>query len=196
MITTKELSPFVKKVSILEGEVNGLEIKNGEDMKKATVLLSNLNKYGDKVMEMKEKLTKPINESLKAVREMFKPVEIYKGMIENLRGKMSRFQTDEINRMRAEEAKIANRVKEGKGNLTIEAAIKKMDKIEKVEKEVATDQGLVQFRETKILKLTDVNLIPREYLVPDEKKILEALKEGKPVVGAELEIVMTPVNYR
>jgi type I site-specific restriction endonuclease len=196
MITNKELVPFVKKVSVLEFEVNALEIKSPDDMKKATILLSNLNKYGDSVTEAKEKLTGPINASLKAIRDMFKPVETYKAMIEDIRTKMSLWQTSETNRMKAEEAKIAARVGEGKGKLKIETAMKKMEDVEKVEKEVATDAGLVQFRESKVLKINNVGYIPREYMVPNEKMILEALKEGKLVPGCEIEIIQIPVNYR
>jgi hypothetical protein len=196
MITTKELSPFIKKVSILESEVNSLEIRSNEDMKKATVLLSNLNKYGDKVMEMKEKLTKPINESLKAIREMFKPVEVYKGMIETIRSRMSVWQTSEINRMRSEEAKIAARVGEGKGKLRIETAVKKMDAIDKVEKEVATDQGLVQFREVKKFRVPDISKLAIEYHMVDEKKIQDTMKNGIELIGVEYYTEQIPVNYR
>lgn len=192
----KELVPFVKKVSVLEVEVNSLEIKSPEDMKKATILLSNLNQYGDSVQEKKDKLTKPINESLKNIRDMFKPVEIYKGMIETLRGKMSKYQTDETNRMRDEEAKIAARVGEGKGKLKIETAVKKMNEIEKVDKEVATDAGLVQFREVKKFRVPDISKLAIEYHMVDEKKIAEAMKNGIELIGVEYYTEQIPVNYR
>ena len=197
MITTKQLVPFQKKVSALATQVESLEVVDATSMQSGVVILSNMNKYMDSVREQKEKLTKPINESLKNIRAMFKPLETtYEIAIGALRAKMSSYQTQEVARVREEEAKIAARVKEGKGNLSIDTAVKKIEAIETPEKEVATDQGLVQFRETKILKLTDVNLIPREYFDLNEGRLLKDLKTGKEVPGATTETIQVPVNYR
>ena len=85
---------------------------------------------------------------------------------------------------------------EGKGKLRVETAVKKIENIETPDHQVATEAGLVKFREDKVLKITDETKIPREYLVVDEKKLLEALKGGVIVPGAEIDIKMTPVNFR
>ena len=54
----KEVSPIVK-------QVEELKIKSSADLVKATGILSKLNKYNDELIEDMEKLTKPINASLK-----------------------------------------------------------------------------------------------------------------------------------
>ncbi len=166
-------------------------------MSKAVVILSKLNQFNDQIKEEKEKVTKPLNEALKAERGRWKPLEaMYEDAIEGLRGKMSAYQTAVEKERREKEMAIASRIKEGRGNLSLETAVKKIDSLEKVEKEVATDAGLVQFREVQKLKIMDEMLIPREYLVIDEKRVLEALKAGREVAGAVVETVQVPVNYR
>ena len=72
----------------------------------------------------------------------------------------------------------------------------KLDALHVPEKEIATDQGLVQFREKKQLKITDLSLIPEEYWHINENEILADLKKDIAVPGAELETIQVPVNYR
>lgn len=197
MITTKELVPLKKKIETVAEKAKKIIIKDGKDMTDATVILSQMNGYMDSVKEKKELLTKPLNEALKNARGMFKPLEeTYEEAIEMLREKMSFYQTQEVRMRLDEELKIATRVKEGKGNLSIATAVKKIEALPQINKEVATDAGLVQFREVKVLVILDPLLIPREYLTIDETKLLKDLKEGKTVAGATTETKQIPCNYR
>lgn len=196
-VSDKELVPLKKGISSVAMEVKSLTIKNPDDMKTAVDMLSQLNKYGDSVKAKKELLTKPLNLALKNARSMFAPIEdLFEGAVETLREKMSAYQTAKVLQENIEKAKIAARVGEGKGKFKIETAVQKIAEVEVAEKEVATEEGLVQFREVKFVKIMDETLIPREYLLIDEKKILEALKEGKSVLGAVLDTKQVPVNYR
>ncbi len=188
---------YRNEISQIVKEANAIEIKNERDMKEASELLSRLNQFNDKIAEEREKVTKPLNEALKAERMRWKPIETPNAeAIAIVREKMSVYQTAEIKRQREEEARIAARVGEGKGKIKIETAVKKLDDVEKPDDQVKTDSGLTAFREDKVLRMIDASLIPREYLVVDEKKVLEALKAGIKVPGAEVEIKMVPINYR
>lgn len=178
-------------------EAQGLVIKDGKGMKVATEMLSFINKIGDRITAEKEKVTKPLNEALKAERGRWKPVEIvYEEAIGIIRGKMIEYQTAEVKRVREEEARIAERVGEGKGKLRVETAVKKIGEIDRADEKVRTESGMVKFREDKVLKIVNEGLIPREYLIVDEKKVLDVLKKGGKVLGAELEVKMVPLNYR
>lgn len=193
----KELVPLKKKIDVLANQATGLVIKSDDDLKLAVEILSQVNHYADSVKEKKELLTKPLNLALKNARAMFSPLEdIYTEATESLRAKMAQYQTQKVLERKEAEVKIANRVKEGKGGITVETAVKKLEALKIVEKEVSTNAGLVQFRESKILKIVDISLIPREYLVVNESQLLKALKEGKNVEGAILETIQVPVNYR
>lgn len=197
MTTDKELVPLKKKITNIADRVNTFEIKSAEDMKDAVVILSQMNQYADSVKEKKELLTKPLNVALKAARAMFSPLEeVYEGAIELLRAKMTTFQTQEVARKREEEAKIASRVKEGRGNLSVETAVKKMAEIKQVEKEVATDAGLVQFREVKRFEVKDITLVPISFLMVNESMVTKAMKEGKEIDGIRYFTEQVPVNYR
>lgn len=196
-MNTKQLIPLKKKVETLATKVSLFTITSQEDMKTAVTMLSSMNLYRDSVEAKKTLLTKPLNEALKNARAMFRPIEeVYTEAIELLRSKMSSFQTEQVRIKQEAEQAIVSRVKEGKGNLSIEKAVEKISALPPVEKEVSTEQGAVQFRETKTLKITDESLIPREYLIVDTVKLLKDLKEGKTIAGAEIEIIQTPVNYR
>lgn len=190
VVIEKELVPIARRAMVLH-------ITNAEEMKEATIVLSQLNQFNDRITEIKEQVTKPLNQALKAERARWKPIETEnEGAISILRKKMSAYQTELVNKKREEEESIARRIKPGTGNLSIEKAAEKIEALGIVEKEVATAVGLVQFRETATLKILDINLIPREYMMVNEKLLLQDLKEGKVVGGAVVEMIQVPVNYR
>lgn len=189
-VIQQELSPVVVKAK-------AIVVKDQKTMESASLMLSELNKFADRIDEEKQKVLKPLNTARTAEINRWKPVL---GPIEEatdyLRKTISMFQTAETKRAREEEARIAERVGDGKGKLKVETAVRKIENIDRPEEQVATEAGLVKFREDKVLKITDETKIPREYLVVDEKKLLEALKGGVTVPGAELDIKMVPVNFR
>lgn len=190
VVIQREVAPIIS-------EALEVEIKGKEDMKIATELLSKLNKVADRIDEEKAKVLDPLNEARKAEMARWKPLEIQYGKaIEYLRAEISAYQTAEIKRQREEEAKIAARVGEGKGKIKIETAVKKMEKIDKPETMVTTEVGVIKFREQKVIKYIDEKLVPREYLIVDEKKVLDALKAGVSVPGCVLDSVQVPVNSR
>lgn len=193
---TKELT--IKVDNSLIKQAISIKIANAKDMTEATSLLSKCNKFLDAVVAEKEKITQPMNAALKEVRDRYKPTEkVLEEAIDAIRSEMSIYQTAEMKRIKEEEAKIAERVKPGKGNLSAETALKKMEEIEKsAEDKIVTDDGKLSFRADYVVKIMDITFIPYEYLLPNEKMIKEALKEGKEVPGAILEEVMIPINKR
>ena len=194
---SQELTLIEHELSPIASRAISLTIKDDAMMKEAVVLLSTLNRWNDKITEEKEKVTRPLNEALKAERLRWKPVEtVYQDAITRLRTNMTEYQTRLTAEHKAQEEAIAKRIAPGKGNLKLDTAIAKLDKLPTVEKEHATDAGLVQFRETATLKVTDIGLIPALYFELDKAQLLKDLKAGKVVPGAEIEIIQTPVNYR
>jgi len=193
-----------KEITILEKEMNpimqsalSLEINDALAMKEATEILSTLNSRLDFVKEKRETVTKPMNEALKNARALFKPLESkLEEIIKVIRGSMSTYQTAEAQRVEIEEAKIAARVGEGKGKLKFDTAIRKMDNIVRADDVVTTSAGTVSFRPTPTLKITNELLIPREYFLVNEKLLLDNLKLGKVIQGAEIQIIQVPFNRR
>lgn len=187
-IIKRELAPIVEQAL-------DLNIKTPEEMVKGVEILSKLNQFNDRVVAERERITKPLQEALKVERSRWKPlVDSYENAIAYIRYEMEQYQTKLVLKQKEDEAKIAQKLTDGK--ITLDKAIAQIEKIKIPEKEIATTAGLVQFRETQILEITDDMLIPREYLMVDEKKLLTDLKGGKVVEGAKLTTILTPVNFR
>jgi hypothetical protein len=192
-----DLTIYEKQINPITKKAEAIIIDDSRSMKDAVELLSTLNKKNDEITEEKEKVTKPLNEALKAERGRWKPFEtILDGAIATLRSKISTYQTEQSRIAEAEAEKIAARTKEGKGNFSTETAIKKLQEIEKPEEAVSTDAGTVKFRTRPKLVIDDESLIPREYMIVVENMVIAALKAGTQVPGAHLEEVQTVVNYR
>jgi len=188
---------ILKEVNPLIVQAESLSITDADSMRDATVLLSQVNCHLDRVTAEREKVTKPLNEALKAERARWKPIEdILNSAISTLRSTISVYQTAEIKRADEEKAKLASRVGDGKGKLQFTTAVRKMSEIEVPDAKVVTDVGGLTFRATQVLVITDATLIPREYLLVDERKVLEALKRGVVVAGAHVETIQVPVNRR
>lgn len=192
-----QLTTIQKSVTPITKQAEDIVIDSPETMAEATELMSKANKTMDNIKAEKETVLAPLREAAGAEKKRWKPLEdVLKPAIAMLRTKAGAYQTAEAKRVREEEEKIAARVKAGKGNLKMETAAKKASAIVKPEEAVSTSAGTLKFRAKKQLKIVDETKIPREYLVVDEKKLLEALKAGTEVAGAEIEEVQVPVNYR
>ena len=176
-------------------KLEAIKIKDAASMEKATEYMSKANKFLDALKKDREAITKPINDSLKAIRAKYKPTEDkLTAIVANIRTQMTVYQTEQLRLQAEEERKITDMIE--KGTLTMETAIKKIENIETPANKTTTDLGSVSFRATPRLKIIDEKLIPREYLIINEDAIMGALKANITVPGAEIEIIQVPVNRR
>jgi len=182
---------FEKSIIIYQNDASKLVVKDDTSLEQASVFLTNVNKILKSIGEEKDKVLKPLNEAVKAERARWKPIEtVYETLVADVRAKMSSYQTEKFNKAQIQTDKIAARIGEGKGKIKLETASAKIAAIEQPEKKVAS----ISFREDKVLKIVDINQIPRSYMVVDEKAVKQALKDGINVPGAVLETVLTPVD--
>lgn len=196
-MSKKEVAVIEKAIIPLVAEAQGIVIKDEDGMENATAILSRLNKLNDKIEAEEDKITKPLMKALNAERARWKPAKLqYKKAIDYLRDQMSKYQTKKVKAAKEEELKIASRLGSGKGKLSLDVAARKITEIDRPYKRVETDEGMVSFRTDKILKIVDASLIPRKYLVVDEKATLAALIAGQDVPGATIEEVQVPINKR
>lgn len=196
-IEQKQIQVIQKQLSPVAEQAKRIAITDNSSLREATALLSILNKYNDEIDNEKQKVLRPLLDATKAERARWKPIEtIYSEAMEAIRSKMSLYQTQLVQGVEADKQRIASRIAPGKGNLTIDTAVKQIESLPTIEKETATKEGLVQFREKKQLKITDLSSIPDIYWHINEDLLLEDLKKGMIIPGAELEIIQVPVNYR
>lgn len=205
MTTTKDIVPVLQKeISPLIKRAEALEIKTEADMNAAGTMLTQINKMGDNITEEREKVTVPLNAALKAERGRWKPLETtISNAVDIIRKKMSDYQTAQ--KRIADEAarKVAERVGEGRGKLKPETAVAKIAAIDTPASNIEVEGGSVKFRTDKTLKITDkAALLKWIYtnipmlLTYKESAVLDLLKEGKQIDGAEIEEIQVPVNNR
>lgn len=196
-MSDNKIVEFKKEVTPIIKQAEGLAVTCAEEVAVATDVLSRLNKNLDAIEAEKDKVLGPLKEAAKAEKARWKPLEdMFGGAVDRIRGLLSTYQTEQMRLKREEEAKVLARMGEGKGHFKAETVIRKLGDIEGPEKKVEVENGGLTFRESKQLKITDEAKVPKEYWVIDEKKLLDALKEGKVVEGAEIEIIQVPVNKR
>lgn len=189
-VLDKEIAPFVAKAVIME-------IKNANQMIQATETLSRLNQYADSVDAKKQTIVKPISDALKAARALFSPIEakLEEG-IGSIRQAMSQYQTEQKRLADEEAAKIANRVGEGKGKIKAETAVKKMEEIDRPATGISTESGSIKFKTVQKFEVMDVALLPKEYILPNDTAIRDAMKAKIEIPGVRYYTEEVPVNFR
>ena len=163
-----------------------LVINNDEDYQAAGSLKLKVQQVGKIITEQEKKITKPLNEALAEVREMFSPAkQSYKMANELVVKKMIAY--DDLKEAAAEEAKkkIASKVETG--YIKPETAEVQLSQVQEAPGAVKNNVGTVFIKKVKNVRVINESLIPREYLVIDMVKLRRAiLTEGKEVAGAEV----------
>ncbi len=181
----KELSVVKTQADKALSRVSEITIATAEDYAMADEILVKIKTVGKMIKEKKEEITKPLNESLKRVRELFKPIETtHETAEEIIKKKMVSYRVAEDKRIEAEKAKIASKVESG--YIKSETAIKKMEAVVDT-KDSLKDAGVkTSTRKLPRVQINSFKDIPREYLIVNERAVLDALKAGIAVPGAEL----------
>jgi len=191
MPNNTNLAPLKAQVTKLSNRANDLTVENDVQMSEANNILSDLKKVKKQITSRKEEITKPLNEALKSARALFKPVEDDFETAERIiKDKMLDYHTEQERLREEAEAKIEARRE--KGTLRDETADRKLGELDEVEKTVASDKGATTFKTVRKVRITDVSLVPKEYLQNDKvmDAILTAVRkdalEGYPIAGVEV----------
>lgn len=168
-----------------------LVVTDKKTLEQASDIRSQAKKYLKDLTAEKEKVTKPLNDALKAERARFKPLEEKaEKVIKYLDRQMTEYQTAEAAKAEAAKEKIAARIGDGKGKLQIETAMNKIAEVDTPDEVVGNTQFVTAYE----LIVTDIKAIPDEYLKIEVRTMLltQALKAGVVVPGAELREVKKP----
>ena len=173
----KELAPIEKDLSFLSKNLFYLKIKSHGDMTIATEVRTKVKRYEDSLKKQKESLTKPINESLKNIRAMFRPLE---DKCEELLNEVDTKMKDYNIRQQAKQEAIANKL--ANEEISTSSALRQIEKAS-TEKTVITKSGSVTFVDVKKFEVMDVTMLPIEYILPNEVAIRKAMLEGVELPG-------------
>lgn len=153
--------------------IKGFEIVDNDTLDFAAEILADVKGKNNRLEEMKHTATKPMNEALKAVRSWFAPAQNHYAEAEViLKNKIAAYHREIEMRRQAALAKIDDAA----DSPTITVALVELGAAQK-----PVTQG-VSVTEVWDYEIVDASLLPREFLMPDEKKIKAAS------VGAGLEI--------
>lgn len=196
-VDEKRLEVVQKEVTTTSDKIIGLSIKDDKDMELATELLSRANKHADTIKADKEKLTKPLNAVLKAIREKYKPAETkLEKAISHLRKEIGAYQTKKDEKVEADRIKVASRVGSGRGKLTMETAGKQIEAIGATGKKVQAESGSVSFKTDYEITVVDIRKIPEQFLEVDTVAIAKVFKAGGEVAGVTGKKIKVPINRR
>jgi len=197
---SNEVIVLEKQAAPVISEASRIVITDADTLAQATTILSKVNQFLDRVQEEREKVTKPLNEALKAERARWKPLEeTYTAASQSLRDKMTVYATEADRIAKIEEDRIAKRVAVGKGNLSPTTAAKKIAAIEKVDKTTTTDAGSITFVDTPCFEVTDIVALANfggKYVTPNETLIRAEQKAGTALPGVRYWIEKRPRNNR
>jgi len=201
-VVNSKLAEAIGEYKVLCDTVECIEIKDDEALKSAIELGSKINKF-EKALEAKRKETvEPLNQEVKKINGMFKPViENVEKLNGTLKSKILVWQKivearrkawveeqrkKEIEEMEARKNEMLEIAVESDNDLAldiagnIEAEQKAIaEKEVNVKTIVKTEEAKSSIRRTWDFEVVDAGLIPREYLMVDERAIKQAIKDRK-----------------
>ncbi len=194
-----------------QGQISALMVASDADYESAGGLVLEAKDAIRRLEEKRRGITDHLNEALRRINDLFrKPREILEGVVRNLDGKLATYRTDQERKRHEEEARL-RRLAEEENAKRLAVAEKKAEKLEAKGLTDAAEavrdtaqasvipppvlapaeppkvQGLGSRKVWKF-RIVKADLIPREYLVPDETKIggvVRALKDKTNIPGVE-----------
>jgi len=182
------------QIQVIEKKVTALVI-TAETMPEATEVLSRLNQMLDKLTIEKEKLTQPLNATLKEIRSRYKESEVkLETAINTIRSKMSEYQTAEQARITLQERQIAKLA--SKGTLTIDKAVARLEGLDRPIATVSVDSGSLSFVTVPQFEIINFKKLPDSFKLPNEVEIRKAQKANINIPGVRFYTIQSPRNSR
>ncbi len=168
-----------KAIGILKGKstkisnrVAGMKIESQEALQAATDVLKEIKESSKALKEMREDITRPMNESLRKVREMFAPIENDLLQAEStIKREMLSWNRQVEEAARETAAELERAVDSGEMKVSVAAA--QLQNIPQAQSKVSGKKGSIQYRTVRKVRITDVSKIPTSFL--EYPKVMEAL---------------------
>lgn len=174
---SKELTTLKEQEQKMLIATEGLTITNQDDYDQAVTVGKKVSAYIKSIDTKEKAITKPINDSLKEIRALFKPfketAEAQKSYIKSV---MAEYLQAEAKKVAEAEAKIEARLE--RGTMREDTAVNKLATLE--ENKTATTGTTTNVLKVEVLNIKD---IPAEFLTVNESAIKEAYRAGQEVAG-------------
>ena len=177
----KEITIIKEQVEKCVVATTNIVVTNQEEYDNAYNLGKKVSSLLKSIDEKEKSITKPINDSLKQIRDMFRP---YKEQVEaekvNIGKILTTYVQEEERKKKLAEEKIVARLE--KGTLKESTAVRKLGEIDTADTTGKTTSVLT-------VTVTDLTKIPLEYFTLDESKVKEDFRAGKVIEGVICEYV-------
>lgn len=192
VLAEKEVTQLSTKLEKATAYAEKVVIKTDADQENVVKALVGIETEEKSIDEQRKFFTDPLNEQVKKINAMFKPFVNGLGDAANtLRKKMSAYQMAIAAKADKARDKALADLKSGKIK-NVETAVAQIEKVKEPEKTVRSEAATVTFKDKIGFEIADLNAIPREYLMPDEKKILKVVQAGVEIPGVKKTIEKVP----
>ena len=177
-LETKEIALVKQKVNEAIKGVDNIKITSGPTFEVAKNILCKITDTQKIVKELRESMTKPINDGLKKIREFFAPVEDnLKLANEELKSKMMVYNNKV--KKEAEEDKENIVAKVENGDIDFEKGSQKIAKVDEKIESMPT-------RKMRVIEIIDEAKIPKQYWVLDMITIRRDALAGVQIDGVKV----------
>jgi len=167
----KKAAPLMRKVG------NNIVVETQKDYERVAVAVKALKALRRAAEDEQRLITVPLMQAISATKNLFKPfMDRVDSIEEAAKEALLTFQSKQDDRR----AQLEKELETGK--------IKKVATFSRKVEELEITGSAAKTRMVTGLRCVDAKKTPREYLVPDERAILDALKQGEKVAGWELEV--------
>lgn len=202
-------------LAVQSGELASKQVvvKTPEQYEQAASVLKMLKAQSKTLEDKRRELVAPFIQGKQALDDFFKkPQRLLQDAIDRINGAMNSFRAEEDRKAREEQARLAAiKAKEAEelaaladiaqedGDMeAAQALVMQAAKVEAATPVVVPNVPKTEARTRKnwTFEITDANAIPREFLMPDTKKIGEyvrAMKESASIAGVK--VFFTETNY-
>lgn len=204
-VVEKEAKQIESYSNSLFSEIKSLEIKDEASLAIGADYLKKLKETAKAIDEREKEFTKPLNDTLKKIRDVFRPqkdaIDNMKSILERdkilpyqrelerrKREEAEREREKEAERLRLErEAELAKALEEKSitkkdakiEEKIIEKEVKAVEQKEiKIDNSVKTSSGSMNIRKSWTFEIIDASQVDREYCEPSKALIDQAIKNG------------------
>lgn len=162
-----------------------LKVTDEHSFETATNALMAIKAAANRAETVRRFFVDPLNEHVKRINALFKP------KVDMLLEAERLIKTEQLayhaaQQRKAEEAKKREFKKVAAGKTTIEKAAEKVAAIVQPATTIKTDAGAVTFQTRRKAVITDIDKLPRHYLVPDMQRISRDALAGVPIPGVKV----------
>ncbi len=184
LIPTKEVKQYETEIAEAATFSTSLIVASPEDYQAALEEGKKIKVTLDKIVSRKEEITKPLNASLKSIRELFKPFETAgESALTTIKTKMLSYTREEARKAEEAKVKLAERVE--RGTMKAETAVRKMEEMPEQKKTVSTETAKATTKTVTKYRVVDKSKIPLQFMEPDMVAIKAEFRKGVKVDGVE-----------